>query len=493
MRHHKPTALPFHRHRRMSQTLGLLMVAFIAVAVGSAAAGEAAAEDASLLPIVFVHGQSGSAQQFETQAMRFTSNGYPQDLLFAFEYDTSVPTNPLADLDAFLDDVLVETGVDQVYAIGHSRGTSVWTAYLDDPSFDGPAKVAKYANIDGRSPEELPGGVPTIGIWGEWNTAGSGYNRIGDTNAQIGPNPEDNFYLGTKSHTETATSPEAFALMYEFFTGQSAATTDVVPEPPGKVRVAGRAVIFPENIGFDGGTVEVWRIDSETGHRISNRPRVVYFIDETGEFGPVKLNGQKHYEFALRRPATVLVPFETVHHFYFEPFSRSDGFVRLQTSRPGEGIAAYLPRTEDETNLIVTRQREFWGDQGAGSDQLLVDGLNIVLPNTSPRSSVNLAVFVYDEGLGPAFPPFNFPPDGITDLSKGVLPPFYLPQLTFLTAVDVAIPASPDGSGTVSVTDITRGSGNATVLNVPNWPSLTDRVSLQFRDDDQEVESFTDH
>ena len=147
-------------------------------------------------PVVFVHGQSGSAQQFETQAMRFTSNGYPQELLFAFEYDTSSRTNPLADLDLFLDAVLAATGAGQVHAIGHSRGTSVWTAYLDDPSFGGAAKVARYVNIDGRSPEELPGGVPTIGIWGEWNTAGSGYNRRGDTNAQIGPDPADTFYFG---------------------------------------------------------------------------------------------------------------------------------------------------------------------------------------------------------------------------------------------------------------------------------------------------------
>ena len=86
---------------------------------------------------------------------------------------------------------------------------------------------------------------------------------------------------------------------------------------------------------------------------------------------------------------------------------------------------------------------------------------------------------------------FGFPPDGVTDLSKGVLFPFN--TLGFLTAVDVAIPAAADGSGTVSITDIPRGSGDATELNVPNWPSLTDRVTVQFRDDNQEVESFTDH
>ena len=115
-----------------------------------------------------------------------------------------------------------------------------------------------------------------------------------------------------------------------------------------------------------------------------------------------------------------------------------------------------------------------------------MNGLNVLLPNTSPRGlplGVNLAVFVYDEGPFP-----TAPPDGVTDLGKGVLFPFSL--LTFLTAVDVAIAASPDGSGTVSIVDVTRGSGNATELNVPNWPSLTDRITVQFRDDDQEDEVF---
>src|SRR5690606_37451894 len=113
---------------------GLLALVGASVPATSAHDGRGRGDAAPLLPIVFVHGQSGSAQQFETQAMRFTSNGYPQDLLYAFEYDTNQATNPLGDLDAFIDDVLAETGADQVYAIGHSRGTSVWTSYLDRKS-----------------------------------------------------------------------------------------------------------------------------------------------------------------------------------------------------------------------------------------------------------------------------------------------------------------------------------------------------------------------
>ena len=38
----------------------------------------------NIRPMVFVHGYTGSAQQFEWQAMRFASNGYPQKYLNVF-------------------------------------------------------------------------------------------------------------------------------------------------------------------------------------------------------------------------------------------------------------------------------------------------------------------------------------------------------------------------------------------------------------------------
>lgn len=425
-----------------------------------------------LLPIVFVHGQTGSAQQFETQAMRFTSNGYPQELLFAFEYDTNQPVNPIQDLDAFIDDVLAETGSSEIYAIGHSRGTSVLTEYLTGTAgVDGSQKVAKYVNIDGRSPDELPGGVPTIGIWGEWNTAGSGFNRRGDTDAQIGPDPADNFHFGSMSHTEVATSAEAFAVMYEFLVGEPPETTDVVPEPPGQVTVAGRAVLFPANVGYAGSVVEVWKVDRRTGHRIGQQPRASFPIDESGDFGPVRVNSRQHYEFAIVRPG------EGTHHFYFEPFIRSDHFVRLNTSLPGSDLDAIIPDSDETTNLVITRMREFWGDQGNANDQLSIDGVDVIRPDTSPRSGVNLAVFVQDDGL-----------DGETDLDKGELFPFNL--LSFLTAVDVSIPASPDGSGVVTIVETPRSGAEPAVINVPNWPSDTDPVSVQFRDYDQADATF---
>ena len=422
------------------------------------------------LPVVFVHGQFGSAQQFETQAMRFTSNGYPQDLLYAFEYDTSSTDNPLDDLDSFIDKVRSEVGVTQVYAVGHSRGTSVWTAYLDDPAFNGSAKVARYVNIDGRSPEELPGGVPTIGIWGEWNSANSGYNRREDnSNAQIGPDPAANYYFPNRSHTETATSAEAFALMYGFLTGVEARTTAVTPTKSGKVNVAGRALYFPENISFAGATLQVWKIDAATGQRSADKPVETMTTNSSGEFGPIKLDPKQHYEFALLRPATDTFPADSVHHFYPEPYTHDNYFVRLLSSRPGEGIEEFIPVDDATSGMVVLRMREFWGDQGAAGDELFVDGLNVLTPAISPRTGVNIAVFLFDQGS-----------DQTTDLEKGEIFPLNL--LTFLTGADVFIPSMFEGAGTVEVSLVTRG-GETTVLNVPNWPSSTNRVSVMFRDD----------
>lgn len=429
-----------------------------------------------VLPLVFVHGQSGSAQQFESQAMRFTSNGYPGDMLFAFEYNTALADNPLAELDVFIDRVLQRTGAAQVYAVGHSRGTSVWTGYLDDPAFNGPGKVSKYVNIDGRSPEELPGGVPAIGIWGEWNTANSGYNVNDDGgSAQIGPFPQDNYYFGDRSHTEVATSAEAFAVMYEFLTGVPAGTLAVTAAPAGEeVSIAGRAVFFPENEGYAGSTVQVWAVDGASGQRTGQAPVATFAIGASGEFGPVGLASGAHYEFALLRPATATFPDESVHHFYPEPFTHDNRFVRLLSSLPGQSIAAFIPRSEGATGLLALRQREFWGDQGGASDELYIDGLNVLTPQISPRArgqgtGVNLAVFAFDDGE-----------DMVTDLEKGALSPFN--SITFLTAADVFIPADPQGRGSVEVRLVTRGGGEK-VVNVPNRPSTVHRNSVMFRDD----------
>ena len=446
--------------------LGIVLAAVLLAAASlvwspAAAAGAPGVDAEDLRPIVFVHGQSGSAQQFQTQAQRFTSNGWPQDLLFAYEYDTSVGDNPTpAEVDAYVEQVLAETGADDIVLVGHSRGTTVATAYLDETA-DVRDKVAFYVNVDGRSPDELPGGVPTLGVWGEWNTAGSGNYRRGDLpSAQIGPDPDDNVYFPDKAHTEVMTSAGAFAAMYEFITGQEPATTDVRPEPAGRVTVAGRALLFPVNVGLPT-TLDVYRVERGTGQRIGG-PIATIDLGPSGDFGPLEVNGRHAHEFAVTRPDG------SVHHFYTESFPRDDHFLRLLTSLPGTGLEAFTTSSPATTNLVISRQKEFWGDQGRDDDSLTVDGLELLTPAIAPRQGVNLAVFAFDVGL-----------DGLTDVEAG--PPFPFPFVSFITAADVAIEADADASGTVKVRENSR-TGGTTTIAVPNWPSDEHRITVLFAD-----------
>lgn len=423
-----------------------------------------AAADSASVPIVFVHGSSGSAAQFETHAMRFTSNGFPQKRLYAFEYDTSVTTNGalvLAQLDAYLDRVRAENGVDKVHVAAHSRGTSVMTAYLNTYP-GGSAKVARYVNIDGRFQPDLPGGVPTIGIWGEWNSGGAYARLPGRT--LIGPNPEDNFHFPEKGHTEVATSAEAFALMYRFFLGEEPRVTFVVPQQPDKVRISGRAVIFPQNVGYAGATLEVWRVAADSGQRIGKAPLATKILDASGAFGPLAVDGRHHYEFALTRADG------SVHHFYQERFSRSNHFVRLNSSIPGTGLDLLIPKSERHAVLNLSRQREFWGDQGERTDRLSINGTEMLTPQIAPRTQVVLAAYAMDAGL-----------DGQTDLGKGMLAPFE--TIPFISAADVFVPASLRADGVVRVVLRSRDASRLVQINVPNWASSRDRISVQFRDD----------
>jgi hypothetical protein len=60
------------------------------------------------------------------------------------------------------------------------------------------------------------------------------------------------------------------------------------------------------------------------------------------------------------------------------------------------------------------------------------------------------------------------------------LPAFF--SLPFISGVDLAIPAARPPTGRISVRLRSRGRGPVRTINFPNFPSSTDRVSVQFND-----------
>jgi pimeloyl-ACP methyl ester carboxylesterase len=401
-----------------------------------------------LTPVIFVHGGAGSGAQFESQGLRLSSNGYPNSYIRVFEYDSTTALANLDSIQARLDQLVAqvkqETGKSKVDILGHSLGTTIMHAYLASPARA--ANVAHYVNIDGRTADAPPGGVPTLALWA--GRGSPGRQIVGATNVTI-PN---------QTHVQSATSVESFVQIFKFLTGR-------VPHwnirPQRHITVSGRAQLFPENTGVGDRTLEIWEIRGSTGQR--KRKVATLDIADDGSWGPVRgLKPGRHYEFAL------LLAGSTTHHIYPEPFTRSDRLVRLLTSQPNGGVNLLIERSAKHSAVIVVRYKELWGDQGAESDALSLNGTNVINPATAPIDKRVIGMFAFDTGS-----------DGVSNVS--VPHPVFF-SLPFLSGVDLFLPAAAPPTGTLSVALRSRGAGATRVVNVPNFPSSTDTVTVNLND-----------
>lgn len=387
------------------------------------------------LPIVFVHGFAGSAQQYQSQAMRFVANGYPAERIVAYDHDgAGSDFAAYADgVDQLVDSVREQFGVDKVYLVGHSRGTIVSSlAYLSDA--ERAAKVAKYVSLDGAGC--LGVSVPCL--------APSTGNLPGH------------------AHVEVSTSAESFEMQYEFLVGEAPEVVDILPDGE-PIEISGRAVNFPANTGRAGSTLEIWEIDAETGARVTDSPHATFELDETGDFGPVTVTCGKHYEKVLLTPGNV------DHHFYFQPYVRSTSFVRLLSGGADSATAQNTNRTDNHTAVVAMRMRE-WNT----TDVLEV---STVRPNeeqepinavVSSVGNANIAIYLHDDAASPG---------------ESSLEP--LPNLmgSFQASVDVFIPASDPPDGTVILKNLPRGDeSKPQILRFPNWASSDHTITAVFND-----------
>jgi len=433
----------------MRRVIALVGTLIMAVAIAPSAAADADGQHGQRRPVIFVHGFSGSGLQFQTQAKRLASNGYPAEIIETHDYDSTFATETaeqvLARLDQRIARLLARTGADRVDLLGHSLGTAMSQTYLAFP--DRAARVAHYVNLDGRTAPAPPGGVPTLAVWGEGDPARA---IAGATNV----------YLADQSHTQVVTSPETFAQIHAFFTGRAPRTTRIVPEPFA-ADVSGRAVLFPTNVAVAGARLEIYELTSITGQRRRSSPDATFELTGDGSWGPFRARGLSRYEFAIVRVGA------PTHHLYFQPFLRTDRLVMLLTSLPGTGLSALTEVSDAHTNLVVSRNKEWWGDQGEAGDELWINGRNVLNEANSPRAKRVIGMFLYDRSV-----------DQVTDLTAPI-PAFF--ATPFITGMDVFIPAAPRNLGLAVVVARGRGSGFDALI-VPNWPSADHRITLQFND-----------
>jgi hypothetical protein len=155
-----------------------------------------------------------AAVAFESQAMRFESNGYPADYIYTVEYDSTFSVETRQDVWTRMDRVIAtakaKTGDSQVDLIGHSRGAEMSYSYVESAPLRA-QNVARFINLDsGSSPKDrLPAGIPSLGIWaGRGHCAGC--RVVGATNVDI-PN---------QTHVQLATSAE-HSSMYKYSRARS--------------------------------------------------------------------------------------------------------------------------------------------------------------------------------------------------------------------------------------------------------------------------------
>lgn len=449
--------------------LAISMAALLLAVPGALARGNDRAHVARFdhNAVIFVHGFEGSGAQFESQQLRLTSNGYPARYIVVFEYDSAefatalqggsveAQEQPLfAQMDKVIAHMKAITHRRQVDLLAHSLGTRLMQDYLSS-SKQRARNVGHYVNMDGFPESSLPGGVKTLALWGTKGPISTPGRKI--TGAK-------NINVPDSSHVQTATSPFSFKWFYKFFTGQRPKTTKIVPQK-GKIKLSGRDLNFPQNSGLSGATVQVWAINQTTGQRQGKKPIASFKIGSSGYWGPATVQSGRRYEFAEVRSG-----FPT-HHFYYQPFLRSDHLIRLLESDPLR--AAGGPPSSSSVAMVIVRYKEIWGDQKGQNDVLKVDGDNISNLSTCPLSRECNALFVAD---------FNH--DGKSEPTQ-TWPPYEKVSQFFLSSSDVFAAAHSPATGEVTVSIRDRGSGPTRTIAFPNWPGTTDDVTVQLNDYDQ--------
>jgi pimeloyl-ACP methyl ester carboxylesterase len=399
---------------------------------------------------VFVHGFAGSAQQYESQSIRFAANGYPRERIFALDHDGAGVDLAayVSQVDELVDEVRDKLDVEKVFLVGHSRGTLVSSNYLGDAARA--AKIAKYISLDG---------------------AGCG---VADTAGVPCLAPSQAILTG-QSHVEVATSPESFAMQYEFLVGEAPEVVDIVRQDK-PVELSGRVVNFPANTGRDGSTLELWEVDSRTGHRVGDDPVKTFSIDETGNWGPVVVGPEAHYEWEVSAPNS------GTQRFYMQRYLRSSHLVRLLSGPPDSPIRLATNRSPNHSAVLAMRMREWYADPGAQRDPATMDVLEIESPGEDPvdilaprMTNADIAIHIHDDAATPGASTF------------GPLAPFQDPSCTncsaFQTTADVFMAASDPPNKTITLTNIPRGdTSKPQVIHVPNWPSSDSLITVVFSD-----------
>jgi len=415
------------------------------VEAGAAGGGDQAGQvgpscDESRAPVVFAHGFLAAGDTWSRHVRRFTALGACPERLVAFDWNSLQQNQDhAAALSERIDELLAESGAEQIDLIGHSAGGGLGYGLLSDPVRA--LKVRRYVHI-ASFPNEGPAGpegssVPTLNLRSLGDTTVEGADIPGATNVTL--NEED--------HYGVATSFASFQAIYEFLYDERVEVDPLSAELSGdSVSLSGKLVTLGENAVISGAAVELWSLNAE-GER---QERVAELsVDERGRYEREGLSRGARYE---------LAPLNTgegapLVRYFIPPLLNSDPLLYLRAF-PGPGTLAsvlvrQLPRDESQSSLVVFNAHQAFL---AGRDSLTLNGQELLTEEVASAEDTAIALFIFDVngdgepgGTLPLFESFPF----LSVIDLPIDPLEESPLRLSLNGQEVTLPRAPSSEATL--------------------------------------------
>ncbi len=386
-------------------------------------------------PIVFVHGFMGGGDNFSNMIQRFLENGYCQQDIIIFDWNTSNSDvkSALPELQEKINKVLEERKERSVDLVCHSLGGALCSLYLQENK----DKVAHYVHAGSFRNVSFPAGVSVMALWGGSDTlVGQGEIR-----------GAKNVVIKGADHLEVVSSAEAFRYVFEFFNdGLTPQKIDIQDSPD--IYLSGKVISLAENEPITGVAIQIYEVDKNTGFRLSQNPVACFITDSQGYWGVFKAEKEKYYEFYFEYDGVK-------YHYYRQPFLRSNFTVYMRTLGRGEGFIGNIIKSQakfsDNYSIVVL----FSSNKAVylGRDKVFIDDTPIPDESIIPEQTT-VAFFFRD-----------IDEDGKTSFKRGAFS-----SLPLLEEIDYFIG-----------TDLRRSVKlelNGKKLFVPNWKSKTEGISI---------------
>ena len=359
-------------------------------------------------PILFVHGNGDYDALWMTTLWRMESNGVARDRMAAINFtdpnartddkveqaNRSSTEDQRRELTAAIAELKRRTGAARVALVGSSRGGyairnviknggagDVSHAVLcgtpnhgvfatdDQPNSEFNGRGAFLRALNEGESEVTPGvAFLTLRSDGMDKYAQADGRFIGKPGTPTGVTNEGpelkgatNLVLGALDHREVAFHPRAFREIYKFIAGREPARIAIVPEPAVRLSglVTGTPGGVPTNRPVAGATVDIFRVDPDTGERKGGAVHSAT-TGADGRWGPAQVEPSWSLEFVLTSPGAPIT------HIYRSPFPRSSDVVHLRAARP-------LGPSDKDAGAVVIMSRPR-GYFGRPRDVVLLDG-----------------------------------------------------------------------------------------------------------------------